>query len=61
MSLSETLPADVLPQLECQKCGHVWVPRRVRPRQCPHCRTDYWRVPGTGRPRRVKLELSAGG
>jgi len=30
-------------QLECQKCGHKWVPRKQDPAMCPKCKTYNWR------------------
>ena len=35
-------------QYVCQRCGHVWMPRKPqKPRQCPnrHCHSVYWDTP----------------
>lgn len=35
---------DTVPAYRCAVCGHLWVPRRKEPpRQCPRCRSTYWR------------------
>jgi len=28
--------------LECLRCGHKWVPRKIDVRLCPKCKTPYW-------------------
>jgi len=31
---------------ECQRCGHVWVPRKANDvRICPKCKSAYWDTP----------------
>lgn len=27
----------------CKKCGHKWLPKVEEPRQCPNCKSTYWR------------------
>ena len=39
---------------ECQRCGHIWIPRvnmeqlknkvKSEPMICPACKTPYWRT-----------------
>ncbi len=31
-----------LPKLECKRCHHVWVPRKVEVRMCPSCKTPWF-------------------
>ena len=31
--------------LECLRCGHEWIPRGKKPKQCPKCRSPYWDKP----------------
>ena len=32
-----------LPRHRCQKCGHIWIPRRdEKPAVCPECKTKHW-------------------
>lgn len=31
-----------LPRLECQRCGHSWVPRRPTRTICPRCKSRRW-------------------
>lgn len=32
-----------LPQLECRRCGHEWVPRLPKkPARCPRCGSIHW-------------------
>jgi hypothetical protein len=40
-------PAD---ECLCLRCGYAWVPRVAIPRECPHCKSQYWNIP-----RRVKV------
>jgi Zn finger protein HypA/HybF involved in hydrogenase expression len=28
-----------LPKIKCQKCGHVWIPKKEDVRQCPKCKS----------------------
>ena len=33
----------------CERCGHVWQPRRAgKPRRCGHCKSPYWDRPKKG-------------
>lgn len=32
-----------LKQKTCKKCGFVWLPRVPHPKQCPKCKSRYWR------------------
>lgn len=41
-----------LPIFECLRCGHVWLPRKLKyghgskyPISCPQCRSVYWDTP----------------
>ena len=27
---------------KCARCGHVWMPRLVKPEVCPKCKSPYW-------------------
>ncbi len=39
----------LLPELECLKCHHKWVPRVPgRPVQCPKCHNLNWDKPANG-------------
>lgn len=43
-----TIPVGSLPEdrfLECRAadCGHQWVPRVDNPKECPACKSRYWR------------------
>ena len=29
-------------QIECKRCGHRWIPRKVEIRICPKCKSPYW-------------------
>ena len=31
-------------ELECKRCGHIWVPRSRGVRLCPSCKTAFWNV-----------------
>ena len=31
--------------LKCQRCGHVWIPRRFEVKVCPKCSSPYWDRP----------------
>ena len=31
--------------LQCVRCGHRWIPRAIRPRQCAKCRAPWWFPP----------------
>jgi len=31
-----------LPELECKRCGHKWIPRVPNPRRCPKCLRYDW-------------------
>lgn len=32
----------------CERCGSMWVPRRIRPKRCPRCGTTCWDRPRPG-------------
>lgn len=31
--------------IKCARCGHEWLPRVLRIRSCPKCRSLYWDTP----------------
>jgi len=37
--------------LNCQRCGHTWVPKIENVKVCPKCKSPYW-----DKPRRTKNE-----
>lgn len=39
--------------LKCCYCGHIWIPRKVKPRACPHCHRYY-----TEKRQPIELELT---
>jgi len=41
----------------CQKCSHLWSPRREeKPKCCPHCKQYEWDKPLTKKEREAKEE-----
>lgn len=32
-----------LPEIECQKCGYIWTPRKENPKSCPECKSRDWK------------------
>lgn len=34
-----------VPTLTCQRCGHVWTPRKSTVEKCPKCRNRSWAQP----------------
>jgi len=30
-------------KLVCQKCGYSWIPRTLEPKECPKCKSRYWK------------------
>ncbi len=34
-----------LPVIECKRCGHKWIPRKVEIRVCPKCKSAYFDKP----------------
>ena len=34
-----------LPQLKCERCGNVWIPRVADVRVCSKCKSPYWDTP----------------
>jgi DNA-directed RNA polymerase subunit RPC12/RpoP len=32
-------------KLECNRCGHEWIPNVEHPKQCPECNSPYWDKP----------------
>jgi len=47
-----TLKLKSLKTLECKKCGHKWVPRRLQIKMCPRCKSIKWQ-----KGKNVKKEL----
>ena len=41
-----------LPERHCERCGHSWVPRKIRCVACPKCNSPYW-----DKPRKIKPEV----
>ena len=39
----ESIPE--LPRLKCLRCGHAWIQRKEKPKQCPKCKSPYWNKP----------------
>ena len=32
-----------LPVYKCERCGHIWIPRKPEvPRRCGKCKSPYW-------------------
>ena len=38
------IPVEVI-QYICERCAHMWVARKGRPRQCPRCKSVWWDTP----------------
>lgn len=37
-------------KLNCQRCGHTWIPKKEEIRICPKCKSPYWdRAKGSSR------------
>lgn len=36
-----------LPVLQCLSCNHRWIPRVIRPEECPRCKGRKWKKAGT--------------
>jgi Zn finger protein HypA/HybF involved in hydrogenase expression len=32
-------------KLQCERCGHQWIPKKEEVRQCPKCKSAYWDKP----------------
>jgi len=32
-----------LNKLVCVKCGYKWIPRVSEPKECPQCKSRYWK------------------
>lgn len=41
-------PPITLPTLTCTRCGHVWIPRKVKVWICPTCKSPKWNEPKEG-------------
>jgi len=39
-------------ELNCKRCGHKWIPRKIRTMVCPKCHSPYWNT------EKVKVEES---
>ena len=39
-----TMPKTTIEDLAltCQRCGHVWLPRKAAPDLCPKCKSYLW-------------------
>lgn len=33
-----------LVSLECKRCKHKWIPRKVETVVCPACKSPYWNI-----------------
>lgn len=33
-----------LNEIQCKRCNHVWLPRKIDVRQCPKCRSVLWDI-----------------
>ena len=33
----------VVPSLNCAKCGYLWSPRVIEPKECPACKSRNWK------------------
>jgi DNA-directed RNA polymerase subunit RPC12/RpoP len=38
-------PLLMVPQVQCQRCGHAWIPRKPIVYVCAKCHSPMWRVP----------------
>ncbi len=43
-----------VPQATCDKCGHVWTPRVVKPVACPRCKRSDWEPKPKPEPKKEK-------
>ena len=34
-----------IPELQCLRCGYIWVPRQKDVKICPKCKSAYWNTP----------------
>ena len=34
-----------LPTYTCNRCGHTWIPRTLKPKYCAKCHSPYWNKP----------------
>ena len=39
------MPIVKLLELKCERCLHVWAPRKADVRLCPHCHSAWWDRP----------------
>lgn len=39
--MTENIPVV---ELDCQRCGHKWIPRKSRVNVCPKCKSALWDV-----------------
>jgi len=54
---------------ECQRCGHIWIPRvnmeelknkvKTEPMICPACKTPYWRTKRKNKKNGEKNKMSS--
>ena len=44
-----------LPQQNCLRCHHQWVPRKMDIRFCPKCHSGYWDRPFPEKKKKVKM------
>ena len=48
---SDMVPEILIQGYKCERCGHIWVPRKneygviERPRTCPRCKSAWWDKP----------------
>ena len=41
-----------IPELECLRCGHTWIPRGTKVFVCPGCHSPKWNEPPDGKKKR---------
>lgn len=47
MMVDKKLNSDgfVLPEMNCLRCNHKWIPRQMIITVCPRCKSPYWNKP----------------